>query len=585
MSTERNLDGQIKQALENLQAKYDGLSWEVFEQRLEQSDSDTSPNGADAAGAGPSFDEVIAGKLGPIEVPITACDWSLMEKMIEADETAEVIENEAFVDNLLTEKLENFQVAYQPQHWQMMANRLEEEFFVRYHILRCKIAETALMAFILFTIARFAPALQGTMDNPAAPALPSATWPTAPASTPFLPQNISPTGSQTAPIAQAQTAKKSSITVFNGPLATIRAARFSKGKAAGNVGLIASTDETFGGGNFPSIKLPQLGFKSLKSSQLPSSLLENILEKRFLRASLRTPGMDNRNTLMLASLDGFVEKPKYAWEVPQLLPKGAFFNKDWAFRISAFTTTDVAFVLTPPTKFSMYDTLISAGYDTTLASGYGGGIAVHFKKHKWEVQTGATYSFKRFMPNTPAVFVETVNYILRREEEEFEGVQLNVLQIPVNVNYHFKDQGKWRVYGSVGAAGHLIATTSNQGKEYASPTSATFAILPPSTNATAPSGKEIATVFPAPISEEPEAIASKTEAKRYQDGFLEGGHFRSNFYLTANIGLGLERYVSPRWSIFLQPNYQHQFLTNGVGANSERFYNFSIQFGTKVGLK
>jgi hypothetical protein len=575
MNTERNLDGQIKQALENLQAKYDGLSWEAFEQRLDQADSDAQANGNDVAnGSKMSFDEVISGKLDRIEVPIVAGDWSLMEKMIEADETAEVLENEAVVDNLLTERLENFQVAYQPHHWQMMANRLEVEFFVRYHILRCKAAEAALVVLMLLTIARFLP----TSSESPAQIEPSknANWPTAPAA----PAPSKKAGSTLdVPIAQAQAKNSPQFPSANGPMAvTIRAPRFLASNAAETGNGKNSTGVSAAGLNLAF--LPPSTLHRPTSDRLPKNLFEAITEKRFLWSRLTTPGLDNRNSLMLASLDATAEKQRYAWEVPQL-PQSYFLEKNWTLRMSAFTNTDFAMVLMPPTKYSMYDTLIAEGYDTTLASGYGGGIAVHFKKHKWEIQTGATYSVKRYVPNSPALFAETVNYIIKQEESEFKGVQLNILQVPLHLNYHFKDHGKWRIYGSFGAAGHLVTTSTNQAKELAAPTSATFALLPPVSNVSS----KIVQSKGGDIVEQQPVSAANQPISLFPNGFFEGGHIRNNFYLTANIGLGLERYVSSRWSIFLQPNYQHQFLKNDIGVNGERFYNFSLQFGTKVGLK
>lgn len=577
MNTEKNLDKQIKQALENLQAKYDGRMWEAFEQRLDEECSDTNTNGTSPVGTDLSFDEVISGKLNRIEVPLAAGDWSMLEKMIEADETAEQLENEAVVDNFVSERLENFQVAYQPHHWQMMANRLEEEFFVRYHLYRCKAAEAALMLLMLFTIARFSPVLDGATEGSNF----KANWPTTPTA-PLPVEQGNPTAKS--PIAQAQQLHPDKMDASFGPLATVRASRaFSNNTSDDFVATMAFaeagglTNNLISNGANDNY-LPLLGISSVQSDLLSGNLFEAIAEKRFLRSSLRTPGMDNRNTLLFASLDAQATQTRFAWEVPQL-PQSVFFDKNWSLRISAFTNTDIAFVLTPPTTFSMYDTLIASGYDTTLASGYGGGIAIHLKKRKWEIQMGATYSFKRYVPNSPAIFVETVNYIIRRDEQEFNGVQLNTLQVPLHVNYHFKDQGKWRLYGSIGASGHLITTSTSQANDGdLAPTTATFAILPPSTA----TFSKAADAFAAQIVEQPR---SNSQTQHLPNGFMEGGHIRDNFYLTANIGLGVERYVSPRWSLFLQPNYQHQFFTGSIGVNSERFYNFSFQFGTKVGLK
>jgi hypothetical protein len=83
----------------------------------------------------------------------------------------------------------------------------------------------------------------------------------------------------------------------------------------------------------------------------------------------------------------------------------------------------------------------------------------------------------------------------------------------------------------------------------------------------------------------PEDNKSIREEKNFPDGLFDGGNIHDNFYLTANLGLGMERFVSPRWSVFLQPNYQHHLLTDGIGVNGEKLYNFSFYVGTKVNLK
>ena len=113
MKAEKHFDDQIKQALDKLLASKDGQAWQAFEQRLDQ----------DAADGEASFDDVVSGQLHQLKVPLAAGDWGMMEKMIEADETAELLENEAAMDNLVLEKLEKLEIAFQPHHWQM--NRIK----------------------------------------------------------------------------------------------------------------------------------------------------------------------------------------------------------------------------------------------------------------------------------------------------------------------------------------------------------------------------------------------------------------------------------------------------------------------------
>ncbi|MCU0347995.1 MAG: hypothetical protein MUC59_13725 [Saprospiraceae bacterium] len=570
MNTEKNFDEQIKQALEKLQANNDGLAWEAFEQRLnlDASDGTSNPTAEGMGSAGRSFDEVVSNALNNVKAPLAASDWSEMEKMIEADEAAEMLENEAQIDNLAFEKLERFEVPFQPLHWQMMSNRLEEEFYLRYHLLRCKAAEVGVMVLLLLTIVRYSPELVGEKPSPT----PSTNWPSE--KTELL-----------APSNQAQQAAKPAIAQANTPAAQTRHAAAEGSHFAVSQTIFAAksgtsktppiTTETFVATGENSAErlansqaqLPQLGLTTVQSRHLPTNLFEEIVAKRLLKNSLRTPGMEGRNLGLLASLDAQPIHSKFAWEVPQLALKN--FEKDWHVRFSIFTASDIAFVQTPPTSFSVFDTLISAGYGTTLASGYSGGVLASWKWGKWELETGASYSFKRYDPNAPAILIETVNYIIR-EEKEFDGIQMNVVQVPLNANYHFKNQGKWRIYSSVGASSHFITTTvfKDGGTP---PPQPSFAILP--------------TPLPRVSDATTEPSSPAIADERSTDGMFDGGKIKDNFYLTANIGLGMERYVSPRWSLFFQPNYQHQLLSDGVGVNGEKFYNFSFQIGTKVGLK
>ena len=74
------------------------------------------------------------------------------------------------------------------------------------------------------------------------------------------------------------------------------------------------------------------------------------------------------------------------------------------------------------------------------------------------------------------------------------------------------------------------------------------------------------------------------ETSKY-DGLFEGGNLVDNRFYTANIGLGLERYLTPRWSVFVQPVYQYQFIKDGIGPNNDRFHTMSIQLGAKSSFK
>ncbi len=561
MNTEKHLDEQVRQALEKLQARFNDHAWEAFEQRLDQ---DAAADGPSQPAADSPFDEVISSKLTQLQVPLANGDWSQMEKMIEAEETAEQLENEAVVDDLVFEKFEKFEVAFQPHHWQMMTHRLEEEFFFRYHLLRCKAAEAALMLLLLLTIVHYSPLLNNSQAQHKSDSS-KLTLPQVPSAksleiiTPTSPQEPPVEVKATRPIAAAVTPKKA----FVPPAA-------SKTKQPADEQSIANTiPPVFALNNLSdnetSIKtLPPIGAGAVASMSSPATLLESMTQQRFLKNSLATPSMTNANlgiAPLIASLDAQPVQSSFAWEVLQL-PE-FIFEKSHQLRFSIFTSTDATYVITPPNKYSVFDTLVAVDADTTLASGYGGGIMVSWKKNKWEIQTGGIYSFKRYIPNTPAFLFETVNYYIR---EEFNGVQLDILQVPFNISYHLKNEGKWRVYGNVGASGHFITSSVYEIETDRTPSFSNFAMLPITDGL-------------------PDDDKSIREEKKFPDGLFDGGNIHDNLYFTANFGIGMERFVSPRWSVFFQPNYQHHFLTDGIGVNGEKLYNFSFYLGTKVSLK
>lgn len=552
MNTEKHLEEQVRQALEKLQARLDDRAWEAFEQRLER----------DASSGETAFDDAISGKLNRLEVPLAAGEWSRMEKMIEADETAEQIENEAVVDNVIYEKLERFEVPFQPHHWQMMAHRLEDEFFVRYHLIRCKVAELGLMLLLLLTFVRFTPVIESKIQGND-----STNWPVPPSLAPKPAEQSAP-GRPTI-VAEAELKPQNLVTP--GKQISSKNSAETRPKVASPVtpiavgGSVLTADLGLQLQSATLSNLPTLGLSNLKAMGASTSLFETITGSRLQNNTLRTPGIgDDRlnNSNLLASLGPQPIHSKYAWEVPQLPQQ--IFEKERQLRFGIFTSTDIAYVLTPPNKFSVFDTLISTGHDTTLASGYGGGITMSWKKGKWEFQTGGIYSFKRYIPNTPVIFFETVNYIIR---EEFNGVQLDILQVPLNASYHLKNEGKWRIYTQFGASGHFITSSVYEIASSRVPSPRNLIVMPPVTDGL------------------PDDDESITEEKDFPQGLFDGGTLFNNFYLTANLGFGMERFVTSRWSVFFQPNYQHHILTDGIGVNGEKLYNFSFNIGTKVSLK
>ncbi len=79
-------------------------------------------------------------------------------------------------------------------------------------------------------------------------------------------------------------------------------------------------------------------------------------------------------------------------------------------------------------------------------------------------------------------------------------------------------------------------------------------------------------------------VPSKTSQKRYADGFFEGGSFAENSYFTVDLGVGIERHLNERASLFFEPVYQHNPFRKSLGPNQDRINTLSLSTGIRVNL-
>ncbi len=550
MEAENSFDAKVKAALKDLETPLNPIAWEAFEQRL------------DGAGIEPgsALDAMFASRLGHLEADGSPADWDTMLQMIEADETAEIIENEVAMDNAAYEKLANISAPFRAAHWELMAKRLEEEFSLRHKLYKYKVAEIGLMLLLLLTIARYLPYAadlyqqkqeeQGQQDIkiPPEPAV-QVDKPTAEAAKPqaFLQDNKQAGGA----ISTAKKADSNSGNSKNSPLAVVSEKQTPALPIGETAGAMAGLEK----------QVTEIHTRPLVeiASQSPAKpISEKLEENAIVDAAVPTiaPSVIGRADF-LEILDAQLVDTKAGKDFPIL--KAIPFEKQKQVRFSLFASSDLNYVFTPTTNLDVFDTLVRVDNDTAFALGYGGGILASFKMNRWEVQTGGVYSFRRYAPNTPKFTIETLGYYI---SEDFKGIQQDMLQVPLNLQYHFKNTGNWRFYGLAGASGYFI---TNVVYEIAFKREPTFALMAPP-----PSSPETRTL---------------RDEKEFPKGLFDGGSLSDNFYLTANLGLGVERFISPRWSLFFQPNYHHYMMSEGVGTNKDKFYALSFYLGTKVSLK
>lgn len=538
MQANKQFDEWIRARLSNLEAPYDPASWDELEARLDLEQII-------------EFDQAIANKLGAIEAEAANADWEAFSRKLEIEEAAESLAPEDPIDAVVLEKIGDLRVPLQPTHWQLMAMRLEEIFVLRQRIFRQKVAEAALMVLLLLALIRFQPVLTSVSDTDLV---------------------IAPGQSESLQLERASEASQANQ--LQVPQETnVQAGRIEKGALESRVAA-------------PKPTTPVVGAESERAP-------EEVLPGEDSHSTTELAGRPQRRALDVPNLlSGRISRPVLEPELPALGVKGMAAKRfdatelpvEWAavealsspalilpkvkrnlpletqVRFSLLGTIDYNIINTPPDRFEFQGTYISTEADTTAASGYGGGILIGFKRGRWDLQTGGIYSFKRYIPNTPVVVFQTVNYYV---QEDFHGIQQDILQVPLQLNYYFKNQGYWNLYGGVGVSAHFVTSSVYEFRYRYTPTFNLAVPTPPS-----------------------ESTPSIRQEKDFPKGLFDGGSLSDNLYLSANIGLGLERYLyAGRMSIFLEPNYQHYLFERGIGTNHDKIYTLSLYLGTRLSFK
>ena len=184
--------------------------------------------------------------------------------------------------------------------------------------------------------------------------------------------------------------------------------------------------------------------------------------------------------------------------------------------------------------------------------GYGSGFSIGFKYGRWEIETGLNYAAKQYDPN----IVDLPHAELKRTH--FQTVHLQNLHLPVNLrfNYAVLGKGKWHLYAQTGAALNVIMRA-----EY-----------------------DLAEVSSISRSRVNDVTTFRLNQIDYNNGLIAGDGFKSNRYISINMGVGAERFISPTWSIFVQPDFHFHFSGTRIGPTEDRINTLSLSFGARKSL-
>lgn len=498
------------------------------------------------------LDHIVKDKLSQLQVPYNPEHWTQFERMLNAQEAGTPpVWADRSLDEAIFEKLHEVKAPNQVAHWERLAARLNEQTDVRRKLLFYKLTEaTLLLLLLLFVSQNFLPPAAGVAQpeqvlqensrssSPneqarSANQAPTATNPNQTALSAVKPNNHLPaqnenlrgTADHAPKIQQDYIATNNSVKAISGQNTIIRKSQSIS----------------------PSLPVHSHEVSTPKTSSISLSTEDNS-GNLYAVTPQRIELLNSLEQIMLSELKYADTQQDYVALISPIVRRPALV-------VSMFGSGDYNQIITP--RGAVGDKI----YDAWLryAPGYSGGITVGLEAGRWEIGGGAIYSAKRYEPN-PIIYLGGSFFDNSYDAEGLKYMELNMVQLPLYFRYNFIYHDKWRAYTTLG-----LSLQVNLQTNYYFADDESFDL-------------------PRPLPRPSEPY--NPPKQKLPGGWLDGGVLWQNGYISGNIGLGLERYMNGRWSIFVQPTYHHSlnYFTQGVGPYKDRINTMSIFTGVRVRL-
>ncbi len=557
-------DKAVKDSLENLEVAYNEQHWAQMEMLLHN-----LPVG-EAGDIDAHFDTIIKDKIGDIEAPGAALGWAGIAAGLGQAEAVDAQFDNVFSDKLanlkgatspnwndiekaldgveitdlqfdtqVADKLKNIYPSYQPSNWQKLVATLNANFAIREKLYRYKLIEATLMILLLLNIYQYLPTNFSFIPHESTNQEIFEQQPVEPLNIP-TPAASEKTNTPTKQTNQANNTKQPAIAKKS--IAKTALIDADKRKNVASI----ETDHVIAADNVIARNYAVL-------NNLPGSNSSSIGHRSGLTISVSemnqhlTAFTETGNTIIrtVPSLrPNFVE----SLYITPLGCKDCKYHKIPA-RLRLGLVANLAITNAYVTGGEILD--INAFADTGF--GYGSGITLGFKYNRWEVETGLLYAAKQYDPN----IVDSPK--ANEKRTHFQTVHLQTINIPAILRYNYAvlGKGKWHLYAQGGPVLNIILRA-----EY-----------------------DLAEVSAISRSKVNDITTSRISQIDFNNGLLAGDGLKTNRYLSINMGVGAERYISPSWSIFVQPDIHLHFSGNRIGPTEDKINTLNLSFGARKSLR
>jgi hypothetical protein len=561
------IDKKIQEAMGNFEVPYQPSHWDKMQDQMAQMEAQET-----------QFDDSLRNRLSNIEKKFEPTHWAAMASQLDN------LDND--FDDAVRERVERVEAPYSPSHWEIMNKQLDEHFTLKGKIVRYKIIEVSLMLLALFTAYNVLDTEGPSYDKGVEIPLIKTEQNIQPskANEPksfnkgydWRKQNNNQNSKKqdgNKPIVSTQTVDNQyvansisdnlKINTSNDIVQTQaqNAIPYNNESAQGQVGTInsiASTNEnkvkSAQNTEGPLSTIPSQDAVAALSTKAVADL--NVVSEMPLAAlDLNVANLNKANSADVAEAIN-VLRPK-ALSISGLyqamdMPK-AKKNQWWRFGLFGTSSSDIAL-----TDYTFNDVLKGA---TNIATGNKGlGFSVGYKKGRIELESGISYKHKEYEPADFRITTGNISNYTTVVTPEL--IKLNILTIPLNLNYSFIDSKHFNFYTALGATTNF-ATGIN-------------AIYPADYDGNKASQNIVQ------ANQDLKKKGDEVDVATYSKGMFDDFKFKENYYFTAQAALGLEYKMSPFTSLFLQTGYEQHIFQAGIGSRNDRISSFNLQAGAKV---
>lgn len=586
-----NSDDKIKEVLGKLELPFNAAHWEEMSTRLDAEDlsgdtedytefdqeiasslgtlEESNPadwnafaDKLDRAENEDTFDDVIAAGLVGAGLAAGA-DWAAFSEKLDASEAGDLTTDDNIIDRR-ARGLENLESSYSEENWQLMRERIQEEFSLRRKLIRYKVAETALMVLAIFTLFNYLPKTEEgkikLFEEVKQRIVQHKQQPIAETQLPVeaakAQQSTSKSSDQNSTKAEGeipndQDASESELLITN-YVATGNTVNFSVPAPIKRFEPIEGVKPTLKKSEYT----PELEPTEVIKEEENSGWF-NILKRKDSAAEKEEETAEVKDELMksfvLAALNRNETKELVVDNEEKKLEPARVQSEHKNVRLGMFTAASLYGVYSP------YDRFFNYRPEVTYDADAGGGILFDFQKNRFHIVTGGAYTPKYYRPSLGAEVVGSFETAYVRED--LKEIQLDILHVPVEFRYDFLQRPKWRLYGATGLSFNFVLNS-------------TFVI-----DSQILARNEAADYQDIRNAQE---ASSNLARKDFEQGVVEGGSIFENTFLTVQLGFGAERFVTQRWSVFFESIYQSQFSRVGIGPNDDSFRSLSLRLGVKA---